>query len=197
MGELVRAELNVKRLEFVSEEADLVRYEVKPNYRTLGPRFGRQMPEAAAAIEALDPTHVLEASDGKRTLGVHVGGVEHELSPDDVTLVMQPLDGYEVSADAGRAVALSVELDDELRREGLAREIVHAVQAARKDAGLEVSDRIALRLSGDVGLIEAARAYEDYLAGETLATLVAYEPVDDGAAATIDGMTLRIALSRA
>ena len=197
MGDLVRAELNVKRLEFVSEEAELVRYEVKPNYRTLGPRFGRQMPEAAAAIEALDPTHVLEASEGKRKLGLHVGGVEHELAPDDVTLVMQPLDGYEVSADAGRAVALSVELDEELRREGLAREIVHAVQAARKDAGLEVSDRIALRLSGDVGLIEAARAYEDYLAGETLATLVAYEPVDDGAAATIDGMTLRIALSRA
>jgi isoleucyl-tRNA synthetase len=197
MGDLVRAELNVKRLEFVAEEAELVRYEVKPNYRTLGPRFGKQMPEAAAAIEALDPTHVLEAGDGNRKLGVHVGGVDHELSPDDVALVMQPLDGYEVSADAGRAVALSVELDEELRREGLAREIVHAVQAARKDAGLEVSDRIALRLSGDVGLIEAARAYEDYLAGETLATLVAYEPAEDGAAATIDGMTLRIALSRA
>ena len=78
-----------------------------------------------------------------------------------MTLVMQPLEGYEVEAEAGRAVALALELDDELRREGLAREIVHAVQNARKQAGLEVSDRIALPLGGDEELLEAARAHEE------------------------------------
>ena len=86
--------------------------------------------------------------------------------------MMQPLEGYEVEAEAGRAVALALELDDELRREGLAREIVHAVQNARKQAGLDVSDRIALTLGGDDGLVEAARAHEAYIAGETLATSV-------------------------
>ena len=70
---------------------------------------------------------------------------------------MEPLDGYEVEAEAGRAVALALELDDELRREGLAREIVHAIQNARKQAGLDVSDRISLTLGGDDGLVEAAR----------------------------------------
>ena len=88
---------------------------------------------------------------------------------------MQPLEGYEVEAEAGRAVALALELDDELRREGLAREIVHAIQSARKEAGLDVSDRIALTLGGDEELLEAARAHEDYVAGETLATSVAYD----------------------
>ena len=98
---------------------------------------------------------------------------------------MKPLDGYRVEAEAGRAVALALELDDELRREGLAREIVHAVQSARRDAGLEVTDRIALTLGGDSELLDAARAHEAYLAGETLATAVGYDG-EPAAAATRD-----------
>ena len=197
LSALVAGELNVKELEFVSEEADLVRHEVKPNYRALGPRFGRLMPKVAAAVEALDPDHVAEAARGERHVGINVEGVEHELAPGDVTLVMQPLDGYEVEAESGRAVALALELDDELRREGLAREVVHAVQAARKQADLEISDRIALVLGGDGELIAAARAHEAYVSGETLASSVAYDR-DAGAVETqVDGRPLRIGLSRA
>ena len=196
MGDLVRSELNVKELEFVSEEAELVRYEVKPNYRSLGPRFGKEMPRAAAAVEALDPAHVSEALAGERRLSLNVDGREHPLEPDDVTLVMQPLGGYEVEAEAGRAVALALELDDGLRREGLAREVVHAIQAARKEAGLDVSDRISLALGGDAELVEAARAHEEYVAGETLATSVTYDAAD-GASATIEGRELRIGVERA
>src|ERR671937_2205496 len=110
---------------------------------------------------------------------------------------MKPLDGYRVEAEAGRAVALSVELDDELRREGLAREVVHAVQGARRDAGLEVTDRIALTLGGDAELLEAARAHEPYVTGETLATSVEYAAEDGaGERATIEGRELRIAVAR-
>jgi isoleucyl-tRNA synthetase len=196
MGDLVRSELNVKELEFVSEEAELVRYEVKPNYRSLGPRFGKEMPRAAAAVEALDPAHVSEALAGDRRLSLNVDGREHPLEPDDVTLVMQPLDGYEVEAEAGRAVALALELDDGLRREGLAREVVHAIQAARKEAGLDVSDRISLALGGDAELVEAARAHEEYVTGETLATSVTYDAAE-GASATIEGRELRIGVERA
>jgi isoleucyl-tRNA synthetase len=196
MADLVRAELNVKELEFVSDEADVVRYSVKPNYRELGPRFGKSMPAAAAAIEALDPGHAAEMQRGERQLGVNVDGREHQLGPDDVSLVMEPLDGYQVEAEAGHAVALSLELDDELRREGLAREIVRAVQNARKEAGLEVTDRISLGLGGDDDLLEAARAHQDYLAGETLATSVAYDHGEPSAEAQIEGRTLLIAISR-
>jgi isoleucyl-tRNA synthetase len=154
-------------------------------------------PTAAAAIEALDPDHVAAAIAGDGRIGVSVDGKEHELGPDDVTLVMQPLDGYEVEAQAGRAVALALELDDELRAEGWAREIVHAVQNARKDAGLEVTDRIVLSLGGDEELLEAARAHEAYLAGETLATSIAYEGEGAGSRVMIDGSRLEISLERA
>jgi isoleucyl-tRNA synthetase len=197
LGRLVANELNVKELEFVSEEEKLVRYEAKPNYRALGPRFGKLMPKAAAAIEALDPDRVAEAMRGERHIGVNVDGAEHELGPGDVTLVMQPLDGYQVETEAGRAVALALELDDELRREGLAREVVHAVQAARKEAGLEVSDRIALSLGGDPGLVEAARTHEQYVAGETLATSIDYDADGSARTARIEGRELRIAVVRA
>ncbi len=94
-------------------------------------------------------------------------------------------------------MALNLELDEDLRREGLAREIVHAVQAARKDAGLKVEDRIALTLGGDPDLVDAARAHEGYVSGETLAISLAYDGADSGESATIDGRELRIAVTRA
>jgi isoleucyl-tRNA synthetase len=196
LSELVAVELNVKAIEFVSEEAELVTYEVKPNYRSLGPRFGKLMPRAAAAVQALDPAAVAAAVAGERRVGIRVNGSEHELEPEDVTLVLQPLDGYQVEAESGRAVALSLELDDELRREGLAREVVHAVQGARREAGLDVTDRIELRLGGDPELLEAARAHERYVAGETLATSVSYDG-GPGASIRIDGRELAIAVSKA
>ncbi len=196
VADLVRAELNVKELEFVSEEAELVSYRVKPNYRALGPRFGKAMPQVAAAIEALDPGTAAAAAKGERAVGINVDGHEHQLLPDDLTLAMEPLEGYEVESDSGRAVALSLELDDDLRREGLAREVVHAIQNARKQAGLDVTDRITLRLDGDETLLDAARSHQDYVAGETLATKVEYgvglgEPVE------IESRKLQIFVERA
>ncbi len=195
-ADLVTAELNVKELDFVSEEADLVSYAVKPNYRALGPRFGKRMPQVAAAVEALDPVHVAKVMADGGAVGINVDGDEHTIGPDEVTLALQPLEGYEVEAEAGHAVALQLELDDELRREGLAREIVHAVQNARKAAGLDISDRIELSLGGDDDLLAAARAHEPYIAGEVLATAVAYDAAGI-APVRVDGRDLRIAVSRA
>jgi isoleucyl-tRNA synthetase len=194
-ADLVKAELNVKELDFVTEEGELVSYAVKPNYRSLGPRFGKRMPQVAAAVEALDPVHVAAMMADGSQVGINIDGDDHTIGPDEVTLSLQPLDGYEVEAEAGHAVALQLELDDELRREGLAREIVHAVQNARKEAGLEITDRIALSLGGDVALIAAAQAHEPYIAGEVLATSVAYDAAD-GVTAKLDEQELKIELSR-
>jgi isoleucyl-tRNA synthetase len=196
-AELVTAELNVKELDFVSDESQLVSYTAKPNYRALGPRFGKRMPQVAAAVEALDAAHVAAVLAAGGQIGIAIDGADHSLGPEDVTLALQPLEGYEVEAEAGHAVALQLELDGDLRREGLAREIVHAVQIARKDAGLEITDRIELALDGDAELIEAARAHQAYLSGEVLATAVRYDDVEAGASAEIEGRQLRIALRRA
>ena len=196
-ADLVRAELNVKELEFVSEESDLVSYRVKPNYRALGPRFGRQMPQLAAAVEGLDAARVAGELAAGRQVGVSVEGHEHALGEGDLELVMEPLAGYEVEAAAGHAVALAVDIDDELRREGLAREAVHAIQNARRDAGLQVTDRIALQLGGDEELLAAVRAHEAYVTGETLATSISYDGASGDAPALIEGRELRIGVAKA
>src|ERR1700742_1756244 len=172
-SDLVTAELNVKELDFVSETGDLVSYEVKPNYRALGPRFGKNMPQVAAAVAALDPARVAATLAAGGEVGLSIPGAEHTLGPDDITLALKPLEGYEVEAEAGHAVALRLEIDEDLRREGLAREIVRAVQNARKEAGLEITDRIELGLAGDAALMEAASDHEAYIAGEVLAQSMA------------------------
>jgi isoleucyl-tRNA synthetase len=195
-GEIVRAELNVKELDFVSDESALVTYEAKPNYRALGPRFGKRMPQVAAAVAALDPAHVAAVMSEGGAVGIAIDGKDHQLMPDEITLALQPLEGYEVESEAGHAVALQLELDEELRREGLAREIVHAVQNARKAAGLEITDRIVLGLGGDPELLAAARDHEAYLAGEVLATAVSFDHGEAGVDAKIDGRELLISVSR-
>ena len=195
LDEVVREELNVRTLRFVEQADELGSYEVKPNYRTLGPRFGNTMPEVADAVAGLDPDHVAAALHDGRGVGINVGGTDHNLTADDLLLAMRPLAGYQLEREGSHAVALELTLDDDLRREGLAREVVHAIQGARKNAGLEVSDRIALTLGGDDELVAAARAHESYVTGETLATSIAYDG-DAGEPADIKGRHLRIAVAK-
>ncbi|MDQ3647681.1 MAG: isoleucine--tRNA ligase [Actinomycetota bacterium] len=190
LHELVLDELNVRDVRFVADAEELGRWELKPNYRALGPRFGKHMPQVAAAVAGLDPARVREGG----AVGIFVDGREHTLEAGDVQMVLQPLEGYQLERAGTHAVALNLELDEDLRREGLAREVVHAVQAARKGSGLKVEDRISLTLGGDPELLEAARAHEGYVSGETLATSLAFEGGEAGESATIEGRELRIAV---
>jgi isoleucyl-tRNA synthetase len=203
-AEVVRDELNVKRVRFVAGAEELGRYEVKANYRRLGPLFGSDMPLAAEAIAALDPDEVAAAAMGggrSAGIGISVAGREHTLSAEDVILTMKAPEGYSVEREGAHAVALDLAVDAGLLREGRAREIVRAVQNARKDAGLEVEDRIELALKGDPDLIEAAKEHREYIAGETLAVGLTLDGEADAAAehreqAEIEGKKIEIALRR-
>jgi isoleucyl-tRNA synthetase len=195
--DLLLDELNVKRLRYVDEADELGSIELKPNYRALGPRFGKHMPQVAAALGGLDAARAARTLREGGEVGINVDGKDHHLSASDVQTVLQPLEGYQVERSGTHAVALDLSLDDGLRREGLAREVVHAVQAARKSAGLRVEDRITLTLGGDDELLAAARAYEDYVTGETLATALGYDGAGSGARAEIEGRELRIGVERA
>jgi isoleucyl-tRNA synthetase len=205
LAEVVREELNVREVRFVAAAEELGSYEVKANYRTLGPLFGKDMPLAAEAVAALDPAHVAEALRGGGAVGIAVGEREHTLSAQDVIVTMRPPDGYSVEREGAHAVALDLEIDGELRREGRAREIVHAVQNARKTAGLQVEDRIELALDGAPELIDAAATHRDYIMGETLALdldvadRAAQESarMDYSEQTEVDGLSLSISLSRA
>jgi isoleucyl-tRNA synthetase len=195
---LVRDELNVKELRFVGEADELGRWELKPNYRALGPRFGKRMPLLADAIAALDPQQAAAVLRGGGSVGVVVDGEEHPLTIDDIQMVLQPLEGYQVERAGTHAVALNLELDDELVREGLAREVVRAIQNARKAAGLNVEDRISLDLSGTDVLLDAIRAHQDYIAGEVLAIEVNFNGATSAASVVeVRGYELRIGLERA
>ncbi len=197
-ADIVREELNVRELRFVSEADELGQVEVKPNYRTLGPRFGKHMPLVAAAVAGLDPARAAATLRDGGIVAIAVGGQDHELSEEDLIISMKPLAGYQVERQGSHAVALELEIDDELRIEGWARDIVRAVQTARQAAGLEVTDRIVLTLDGDAVLVAAAREHEDYIAGETLAVQVSYESLDGaGEPVSIDGRELRVAVALA
>ena len=203
-ADIVREELNVKALRFVDEADELGSYDLKPNYRSLGPRFGKNMPQVAAAVEALDADRVAVALREGRTVGVNVDGHDHELTADDLFVGLQPLEGFQVEREGGHAVALDLAMDDELRREGWAREVVRAVQGARKEAGLDISDRITLLLGGDEEIVSAAREFSSLIASEVLATKVEFWmrpfstdfPAPTKAVATIDGFVLLIDVER-
>jgi isoleucyl-tRNA synthetase len=198
MSSIVREELNVKELRFVSEADELGQIELKPNYRTLGPRFGKHMPMVAAAIAGLDAARAAATLRDGGHVAISVDGKDHELTVDDLQMSMKPLEGYQVEREGSHAVALELEIDDELRVEGWAREIVRVIQRARQDAGLEVTDRILLTIDGDDSLVAAARTHQDYIAGETLAVRVSYESLDGSVAPIdIDGRALRVGVALA
>jgi isoleucyl-tRNA synthetase len=197
MWEIVRDELNVREVRFVADADELGRVEIKPNYRTLGPRFGKQMPLVAAAVAGLDPVHVTTALRDGRPVSISVTGHDHELSAEDLLSSMQPLAGYQVEREGSHAVALELELDEELIAAGGAREIVRAVQNARKEAGLQVTDRILLTLDCGHVLGEVARGHQEYIAAETLAVEIRFESLEGVEPVLIDELPLKIGIALA
>jgi isoleucyl-tRNA synthetase len=165
----VVAELNVGTLESFGSAGDLVDYSAKGNFRALGKRFGKQTPLVAQAIADADAGALAAAlrADGKATVAFE-GGVE--VSADEVIVSERPREGWSVVNEQGETVALDLELTPELVRKGLLRDVVRVVQEARKNAGLEVSDRITLSWTGTGEAADALREDAAFVAEEVLAT---------------------------
>jgi isoleucyl-tRNA synthetase len=197
--DLILGELNVKTVRYVTDADELARFELRPNFKALGPRLGKNMPLAKQAIAALDGAKANENLKNGEPVRLDLNGDEFLLTADDVQVVLAPLDGYQLEREGTHAVALDLTVTDALKREGLAREIVHAVQNTRKDTGLAVEDRIDLQLGGDDELMAVAAEHEQYLAAETLATSVELGVVenDSGESTTLDGLELRIKVTKA
>jgi isoleucyl-tRNA synthetase len=196
-GELVCDELNVKALRFVDDADQLGAVRLRPNYRTLGPRFGSRMPTVAAAIAALNADEVAARLRAGEAVVIDVDGHDHILGEDDLLVSLTAREGYHVEREGTHAVGLDLKITDELRAEGWAREVVRAVQNARKESGLDVTDRIALSLAGDETLLGAVRQHERYIAGETLAREIKYGDPGEDRATAIDGMALDVDIVRA
>ena len=166
----VLEELNVKQMEFIARDAGLVNYRIKPNLPKLGREYGKLVPLIRKALAEIDGAAVAGAIARGETFDISVEGRTITLGEDDVLVETGSAEGYACGEDAGYLTALDTSLSAELIREGVARELVRTVQEARKQAGLEVSDRIVLGISGSAGVEAALDEYRDYLMAETLAT---------------------------
>ena len=181
-GELVKEELNVKEIRFGERSGDFVRHEVRPNFRVLGKRLGPLMPRVKAALEAADGDALAAELEERGTVTLDVDGEPLALGRDELEVRLEEKAGLATAGDREILVALDTTLTPELVAEGWAREVVHRIQAARKDASLDYADRIRVRYRAAPELAAAIAAHADWIAGETLA--LALEPVEDGAGLT-------------
>jgi isoleucyl-tRNA synthetase len=166
----IAAELNVASLDILGGAGELVDYAVKPNFRTLGRRFGARTPAVAAAISAAPATDIATAVLAGFTVPVYVDEAPVPVGADDVIVTQTPRAGWAVATEAGETVAIDITVTRELRREGLAREVIRLVQEARKNDGLDVTDRIRLRWSAtDPDLAAALTEHARLIASEVLA----------------------------
>jgi isoleucyl-tRNA synthetase len=166
--ELLRREVNVKAVDVVASDTDLVRLRAKANFRSLGKRYGKRTPAVAAAAAHLDAEQLRGLERGESAT-VMVDGEPATFLPEDIVVERDVASDWLVASDGPYVAALDPRLDDGLRGEGIAREVVNRVQRLRKDAGYVYTDRIGLWISGDGPVLEAVRGHAQFIQGETLA----------------------------
>jgi len=169
-GEQILDELNVKSIELLARDAELVSYRIKPNLPLLGKRYGKLIPAIREYLSKADAAAIAAAAARGETQHAEIAGQTVELPPEALLIETSSAEGFACAEEGGYLVGLDTTLTDALRREGLARELVRAVQDARKQAGLEVADRIVLEIEGDDAVTDALAAHRDYVMSETLAS---------------------------
>jgi isoleucyl-tRNA synthetase len=197
---LIETELNVKRVEFATSGDALVQLEAKPNFRSLGKKFGKRTPLAAAAIAAFTSDE-LRAFEHGEPLAVTVDGESHLLDAEDLTIVRRASGPLVVQEDSGFFAAIDPTVTEDLRLEGAAREVISRVQRMRKEAGLSVSDRINLTVAGGPEVQELVRVHGKWISAEVLAAeLEVLTELGGGYLASqtleLDGFSLGVALTK-
>ena len=179
VAEIIMEEVNVQKIEYIEEDGSVISKKVKPNFKTLGPRFGKEMKSLAEAIRVMSHKQIaLLEKEGH--LSFELDGKLFELLREDVDIMHEDIEGWLVASDEanGIMVALDTEMTEELAMQGLARELVSRIQALRKESGLDITDRIALSLQGSERVLEAVRSNEAFIKEETLATTLVVEELD-------------------
>ncbi|NTU58127.1 MAG: isoleucine--tRNA ligase [Chlorobiaceae bacterium] len=179
VAEIIMEEVNIQKIEYIEDEGSVISKKAKPNFKTLGPRFGKDMKALAEAIRVMSHKQISRL-EKEGTLEIDLDGRQFSLTREDVDIVHEDIEGWLVAADDAHRimVALDTEMTPELEMLGLARELVSKIQTLRKESGLEITDRIELSLMGTEKLLEAVRSSEAYIMEETLATGISLETLD-------------------
>jgi isoleucyl-tRNA synthetase len=196
VSDLIKAEVNVKEIELLDDASGVLVKQIKPNFKALGPRFGKDMGLIAKEIQSLSAEQINEL-DTKGELEFVISGNSIILTSDDVEISSQDIPGWLVANANGITVALDITLTEELINEGIARELVNRIQNLRKDSGFEVTDKIKVHLQTSDGLEKAVAANENYIKSETLTeTLVFVDDLDTGTEIEFDNIKTRILISK-
>lgn len=196
VSELIKAEVNVKEIELLDDASGVLVKQVKPNFKALGPRFGKDMGLISKEIQNFSQEQINEV-DRNGTIDVIVSGKSITLTSEDVEITSQDIPGWLVANAGGLTVALDITLTDELKKEGIARELVNRIQNIRKDSGFEVTDRIKVTLKDNKILHEAVMANEDYIKSETLTDeLIFGEDVNNGIEIEFDDIKTLLLISK-
>ncbi|HPX44066.1 MAG TPA: isoleucine--tRNA ligase, partial [Bacteroidales bacterium] len=170
--DLILAEVNVKDVEYIDDTSSILVKKVKPDFRTLGPRYGKMMKDISKAIASMTRQDIASLE----TTGSHtllIGGKKVILTRDDVEIISEDIPGWQVANEGKLTVALDVTVTDELRYEGIAREFVNRIQNIRKESGFDVTDKITVLVENHELISKAVNRHADYIGSQTLATKVA------------------------
>ncbi len=172
-------ELNIKTVDFIHSDQELIRYTIKPNFPRLGKRYGKLMPAIKAALAEVDANRVARQIQDGKTLEIEIEGQQIVFEGEDIQILTSSAEGFSACSEQGYLVALNTSLDDELLIEGIARELVRTVQDARKTAGLAISDRISLCITGTPRVRAALHQHRETILAETLAVELV-DTLEDG-----------------
>lgn len=175
VADLIKAEVNVKDIELLDDASGILVKQIKPNFKALGPRFGKDMGLISKQIQSFSADQINELEkNGEITLNLTEKSVILTLA--DVEITSQDIEGWLVANDSGITVALDITITDELRKEGIARELINRIQNIRKDSGFDVTDKIKITLEENKEIKEAVLANEDYIKSETLTSELNFVP---------------------
>jgi isoleucyl-tRNA synthetase len=174
-AELIKDELNVKRLRLLDTSSEAVVFRIKPLPRQLGQKYGNRLPTIAEKIAGIDPESAARKILNGQSLEINIGMETLKILPDDVEVHAQAREGFAVATEGPYLAAVVTELTPELIREGLAREFVRRIQDLRKQADLNIADRIQIYIHASSGLVEDIQVYQDYIMTETLAVGLNFE----------------------
>lgn len=184
--QLILSEVNVKELQYLDEDSGVLVKKIKPNFKTLGPRYGKMMKQIAAAIEAFSQEKIAGLQNNG-SMTISLGGQQLEITLEDVEILSEDIPGWLVANEGNITVALDVTITESLRDEGIARELINRIQNLRKDKGLEVTDQIELFVERRDTITQAIVNNNHYICSETLATRLEYpEVIDDSSKITVD-----------